>query len=99
MRSPLLHAGAARFAGLLAQRRGDLDTADERLAAATRELRAIEAPFVLGQLLVEHAEVLYAAGQEDEAVPLKSEAIGIFERLRATPWLRRAQTLGTRVAA
>ncbi len=99
LRSPLLRAGAARLAGLLAQRRGDLDTADERLAAATRELRAIEAPFVLGQVLVEHAEVLYAAGREDEAAPLKVEAIPIFERLRATPWLRRARALGAQVAA
>ncbi len=99
LRSPLLRAGAARLAGLLAQRRGDLDGADERLAAAARELRAIEAPFVLGQVLVEHAEVLYAAGHEDEAAPLKSEAIGILERLRATPWLHRAQGLGAQVAA
>jgi tetratricopeptide (TPR) repeat protein len=99
MRSPLLRAGAARFAGLLAQRRGEVRTADERLAAAVRELRQIEAPFVLGQVVLEHAELLGASGRDDEAAPLLTEATEIFERLRATPWLERAQALGTRVAA
>jgi tetratricopeptide (TPR) repeat protein len=99
MRSPLLRAGAARFAGLLAHRRGDVDQADERLQAATGELRAIEAPFVLGQVLLEHAEVLHSHGRRDEAAPPKAEAIAIFERLRATPWLERARSLGTQVAA
>ena len=39
MRSPLLRAGAARFAGLLAARHGDTKTADEHLDRASRELR------------------------------------------------------------
>ena len=99
MRSPLLRAGAARFEGLLAQRHGDLDKADERLAAAARELRAIDAPFALGQLLLDHAEVLYAAGRNEDAARLTAEAVTIFERLRATPWLARAQALGTQVVA
>ncbi len=99
MRSPLLRAGAARLRGLLAQRRGDLKLADERLAAATRELREIEAPFVEAQVLLEHAELLSAAGREDEAAPRLAEAIAIFERLRAGPWLARAQALATGVAA
>ena len=99
MRSPLLRAGAARFAGLLAQRRGELAAADERLAAATRELRAIEAPFVLGQVLVEHAELLHACGRDTDAAPLKAEATVIFERLRAVPWLQRAQAVGSGVTA
>jgi class 3 adenylate cyclase/predicted ATPase len=99
MRSPLLRAGSARFAGLLARGRGDLAQADERLQAAIRELRTIEAPFVLGQVLVEHAELLCAGGRDDEAAPLKSEAIVIFERLRAAPWLQRAQAVDTGVTA
>jgi class 3 adenylate cyclase/tetratricopeptide (TPR) repeat protein len=99
VRSPLLRAGAARFEGLLAQRRGDLRRADERLTAATRELRAIEAPFVLGQVLLDHAEVLYAAARNDDAARLTAEAVTIFERLRATPWLARAHALGNQVVA
>ncbi len=99
MRSPLLRAGAVRLEGLLARRHGDLNAADERLGAATRELRAIEAPFALGQVLLDHAEVLYAAGRDDDAAPLRAETITIFERLRATPWLQRARALGTPVPA
>ncbi len=98
-RSPLLLAGAARFAGLLAARNGDTKTAHERLAAATRELREIEAPFVLAQVLLEHAELLHADGRDDDAVPLLVEATEIFTRLRATPYLQRAQQLGAKVAA
>jgi class 3 adenylate cyclase/tetratricopeptide (TPR) repeat protein len=82
LRSPLLRAGATRFAGLLAARRGDNRTAQERLSAAIRELRLIDAPFVLAQVLLEHAEL---RGDGDEA----EEARAIFERLRATPWLER----------
>ena len=63
-------------------------------APPTRELRAIEAPFALGQVLLDHAEVLYAAGRDDDAAPLRAETITIFERLRATPWLQRARALG-----
>jgi tetratricopeptide (TPR) repeat protein len=98
-RSPLMRAGAARFAGLLAQRRGDLTAADERLFAAIRELREIEAPFVLAQVLVEHAEVLARAGRVDEAALAVVEASTILERLRAAPWLERARAVTAAVAA
>ena len=98
-RSPLMRAGAARLAGLLAQRRGDEHGADERLTAATRELREIEAPFVLAQVLLEHAELLSQTGRDDDAAPLLAQATEIFTRLRATPWLERARALGTGVAA
>ena len=93
MRSPLLRAGAARFAGLLAARHGDTKTADGHLDRASSELRAIDAPFVLAQVLLEHAELLHADRQDAEAVPLLAEATEIFTRLRATPYVERAQTL------
>jgi len=91
LRSPLLRAGAARFAGLLAHRRADPASADERLTAATRELRTIKAPFVLGQVLVEHAELLETEERGAEAVALRAEAREIFTRLQAAPWLARTQ--------
>jgi class 3 adenylate cyclase/tetratricopeptide (TPR) repeat protein len=98
-RSPLLRAGATRFEGLMAARRGDVKLADERLTAATRVLREIETPFVLAQVLLEHAEHLGATGREDEAAPLLAEATDTFTRLRAQPWLERAQALRSVVAA
>jgi hypothetical protein len=92
VRSPLLRAGAARFAGLLAARRGEQDAADERLSAAIAQLREIEAPFVLAQVLLEHAEL---CGDREQA----DEARATFERLGATPWLDRCRILATEAAA
>jgi hypothetical protein len=91
LRSPLLRAGAARFAGLLAHRRGDTKVADERLGAAVRELRAVDCPFVLAQVLVEHAEVLESQDRREDAAPLRLEAHDIFLGLKAAPWLVRAR--------
>jgi tetratricopeptide (TPR) repeat protein len=93
LRTPLLRSGAARFAGLLAARRGDIEQADERLTSAARELRSIESPFVLGQVLLEHAELLHTVARDDEAAHLLAESREIFARLRATPWLQRASAL------
>lgn len=99
MRSPLLRAGAERFAGLLAKRQDDTKTAEEHLEAATRALRAIDAPFVLAQVLLENAELLHADGRDEAAAPLLSEATEIFTRLRATPYLQRAQAIGAGAVA
>jgi hypothetical protein len=87
------------LSGLLAQRQGDTHTAEERLSAASRDLREAEASFVLAQVLLEHAELLHGAGREDESAPLQQEATEIFTRLRAAPWLARAQSLGAHVPA
>jgi class 3 adenylate cyclase/tetratricopeptide (TPR) repeat protein len=99
LRPPLLRAHAARFAGLLAAGRGDEKTADERLAAAGRELREVGAQFVLAQVLLEHAELLHGAGRDDEAMPLVAEAVEIFTRLGATPYLERARAVEVTVHA
>ena len=99
MRSPLLRAGAARLAGSLAVRRGNARLAHERFAGAERELREIDAPFALAQVLLEHAELLHAEGREGEAAVKLTEATAIFERLRAAPWLERARSLGPQVTA
>jgi tetratricopeptide (TPR) repeat protein len=77
----------------------DLREADQRLATAVAELRAIEAPFNLGQVLLEHAEVRRALGNEEEAVALLAEARSIFERMAATPWIERVDAAESAVAA
>ncbi len=99
MRSPLLRSGAARLEGLLAARRGDLKAADERLAAAARELGDTEAPFNLAQILLEHAEVLGSSGREEQAASLLAQARAMFEQLRARPWLERADAFQAAVLA
>jgi tetratricopeptide (TPR) repeat protein len=99
LRTPLLRSGAARLEGLLAARNGDAKAADERLAAAVRELDGVEAPFNRAQIQLEHAEVLGSIGREDEAAEILSEARDVFERLGAHPWLERADALEAAVAA
>jgi hypothetical protein len=99
MRSPLLRASAARFSGLLAQRRGDPRAAEERLVTAERELREIGAAFFLAQVLVEQAELLRSADRDDDATPLLVEATATFERLGAAPWLQRARADAAEIAA
>jgi class 3 adenylate cyclase/tetratricopeptide (TPR) repeat protein len=98
LRSPLLRAAAARFAGLLAARRGEPHLAEERLGAAAGELREVGAQFLLAQVLLEHAEVLVGAQREAEAAAPLTEASAIFERLDATPWLERARAIDTVVS-
>ena len=98
-RSPSLRAGAARFAGLLAARRGDLVAAGEHLDGAIATTRQTEVRFLLGQVLVERAEALAAAGQDDQVGPLLDEAAAIFQRLGATPWLERTRAARAEVAA
>jgi tetratricopeptide (TPR) repeat protein len=99
LRSPLMRAGAARFAGLLAARRGDFRAAEERLIAATRELRQVESPFNLAQVLLDHADLLRHHGRDEDAAPLLAEARTIFEQLRARPWLERLEGVAPAVAA
>ncbi len=99
LRPPLLRSGQERLSGLLASKRGDLRGADQNLAAAVGELRAIEAPFHLGQVLIDHAAVRRALGNDEEAAALLAEARTIFERLGATPWIERVDAGGSTVAA
>jgi tetratricopeptide (TPR) repeat protein len=72
---------------------------EAEFTAAQDALRSIAAPFLLAQVLVEHAEVLAAAGRGNEAAPLRDEARAIFERLRARPWIERAAAIGAAPAA
>ena len=50
---------------------------------------------MLAQVLLEHAQQL----RDEDAAPLLAEATEIFTRLRATPYLERAQTLVAGMAA
>jgi hypothetical protein len=52
----LLRGGAARFAGLLAAKRGDLDAARERFDEAIALLRELGYRFELAKALLDHGE-------------------------------------------
>ena len=84
LRPPYLEAHALRF-------RGRLDSSDTGFAAAVTAFRTLGTPFWEAVVLLEHAELLAREGRETEADPLVTEARETFERLRAKPWLERAE--------
>jgi class 3 adenylate cyclase/tetratricopeptide (TPR) repeat protein len=90
LRPPLLEATAHRFRAYLA---GDDPGADRNFTAAETGLRALELPFYLAVVQLEHAEWLMALGQPDDGRPLLAEARETFERLEAKPWLERLDNL------
>jgi tetratricopeptide (TPR) repeat protein len=86
LRPPLLEALAHRFRARLA---GDDPGADRHFTAAAVHLRALELPFYLAVVQLEHGEWLMARGRPNDAQPLIADARDTFERLEAGPWLQR----------
>jgi hypothetical protein len=91
--TPYLRGHGARFAARLAAARGEDESVESGFRAAGEVFREIPMPFDLGVTLLEHAEWLAGQGRHDESRGLADEAVGIFERLRAAPWLERAAGL------
>jgi class 3 adenylate cyclase/tetratricopeptide (TPR) repeat protein len=94
--SPFLQSTAHRFRGRLA---GDDPGADRHFTAAAAQLRAVELPFYLAVVQLEHGEWLTARGRPDDAQPLLVEARDTFERLEAQPWLDRVNASASGAAA
>jgi predicted ATPase/class 3 adenylate cyclase len=84
--APFFEATARRFRGHLA---GTDPGADRHFSAAAAQLRALELPFYLAVVQLEHGEWLLARGRQDDAMPLLAEARETFEHLQAQPWLER----------
>jgi tetratricopeptide (TPR) repeat protein len=97
--SPLSRALAQGFAGVLASRRGEHPEALVSLDAAVAWLREIGYPFELAWALLERGRALAAAGQDQEAGASLDEAREIYRRLRAEPWLRRADEVLARTSS
>ena len=95
-RAPWLDAIAERFRARLA---GDDPGADRHFTAAGGQLRALELPFHLAVVQLEHGEWLAARGRPDDAQPLLAEARDTFEVLRAQPWLERVDAVAPGSAA
>jgi class 3 adenylate cyclase/tetratricopeptide (TPR) repeat protein len=91
LRPPFLAALANRFRALLA---GDLPAADRHYATALEQFRSLELPFDEAVVSLEYAEWLERIGRPGEAAPLRESSREIFESLRATPWLARAEAAG-----
>ena len=89
--TPVYRGLRGRFRGRLAE--GPAAAAHFREAEQAYE--ALQAPFHLAVTQLEHAESLEARGPSNEAAALRDAARAIFERLRATPWLERADRAPT----
>jgi class 3 adenylate cyclase/tetratricopeptide (TPR) repeat protein len=90
LRPPFLDATAHRFRAHVS---GADPGADRHFTAAAVQLRALELPFHLAVVQLEHAEWLTARGRPDDAQPLLAEARDTFERLQAQPWLERVDAV------
>jgi tetratricopeptide (TPR) repeat protein len=98
--TPLMQAEAARFAGLLAARRGDIAAAEERLDAAIALMRELGYRYELAKVLLERGELLLETDRAAESFPFIDEARGILADLGAKPLLARAeQALAARPAS
>jgi class 3 adenylate cyclase/tetratricopeptide (TPR) repeat protein len=90
LRGPLSNAVANRCRGRLA---GDDPVADRHFTAAAGQLRALELPFYLAVVQLEHGEWLVRQGRHTDAGPFLAEARNTFERLHATPWVQRLDSV------
>jgi class 3 adenylate cyclase/tetratricopeptide (TPR) repeat protein len=95
--SPLTTATAARFRAALAAAAGNPERAESSFKSAAAAFREYGIPFRLACTELEYAEWLVTQGREDDAAPLVAEAREVFDQLRATPWLERADTLASRL--
>jgi tetratricopeptide (TPR) repeat protein len=89
--TPLLRGQSARFAGLLAATRGELDAAEQQFDRGIGILRELGYRFELAKALLDRGEVLQDAGRVDEAAPFIDEARATFAELGAQPLLERAE--------
>jgi class 3 adenylate cyclase/tetratricopeptide (TPR) repeat protein len=97
---PLLEAEAVRARGRLAAHRGDSEEAERWFRRATHLFLELATPFYLARAQLEFAELLASReGDGAETAALRDEATNVFEELRARPWLDRARSLRSAVAA
>jgi class 3 adenylate cyclase/tetratricopeptide (TPR) repeat protein len=92
---PLLDAEATRGRARLMVLGEETDTARRWFRRAIDLFRELETPFFLARAELEYAELLAAA--DEDAGSVLGEAQATFESLRATPWVKRAQALGSAV--
>ena len=95
--SPLTGARAMGFRAQLAVDAGDFERGDRLFRGAAALMRELATPFPMAVTMLDHAEVLLAAGDVGAAEPLVAEAGAVFEGLRAAPWVERAERAASKV--
>jgi len=91
--APAVRAQWSRLSALVAAARGEGERVEAGFKAGAGLFRELGMPFWLAVTLLQHAEWLLGAAREREAEPFLLEAVEIFERLEARPWLERAGAL------
>jgi hypothetical protein len=90
---------AARFRALLASPSEYTGAVEPEFRAAEKTVEEIGTIFDLAVVRLEHAEWLAGQGDQIRARELFDQARATLERLRATPWLERADRIGLAEAA
>jgi hypothetical protein len=90
--SPFNRAQAARFQARLGVEGGEEHT-DAFFREAVGRFREIEVPFWVARTGLEYAEWLCVNGRARDAEGLIEEAVEVFTRLGATPWVERTKRL------
>ncbi|MEP7224750.1 MAG: hypothetical protein ABI783_07325, partial [Actinomycetota bacterium] len=90
---PLIRAQASRFRAVIAAAEDDAQRAEASFKTAVAAFREYGTPFLLACTQLEQAAWLASQGRQGEVEPMLTEARETFERLRATPWIERANAL------
>ena len=80
-----------RFGARLAGVQGEVEGVEPGFKFAAGLFREIGTPFWLAETLLEHGEWLVEQARVEEAKPLLDDALEIFDRLKARPWLERLE--------
>jgi len=95
-----LRANGSRLRALLDVARGEQGQVEPAFEAAAGTFREAGIAFWLAVTLLQHGEWLVGQGRAEEAAPILEEAGGIFERLKAKPWLERlSRVIGPEVSS
>ncbi len=92
-RPQFLDAQLTRFRARLEAIEGAEERVESRFKGSAGAFREISVPFYLAVTLLEYGEWLVGRGRGDSAAPQLDEARGIFELLRAQPWLDRLERM------
>ncbi len=96
LRPPSLRAHVNRARARLAE---TAELGEMHAAVATTTFRELGLRFWAAVAQLERAELLQADDRGDEAEPLAAEARAVFEELRASPWIARADAVSSRASA
>ena len=96
---PLVQAQTSRYRALVAASQGDISRVEASFKSGAATFREYGIPFYAACTQLEYAEWLASQNRGEEAEPLLTEAQETFERLRATPWLERADALAAGLPA